>query len=244
MSDMRLQKFLADCGVASRRKSEEIIVQGRVAVNGTKVTELGTKVSGNDLVQVDGKKIKPVAKKIYMLLNKPVGYVTTVNDDFDRKTVMDLIKEEIRERVFPIGRLDYLTEGLIILTNDGDITYALTHPRHDIPKTYVVTLNSVPNPAAVDKLKHGVVIDGRKTMPAKVEWLKDNILQITISEGRNRQIRKMAEAVGYEVKALKRISIGNIRLGNVPLGRWRHLSKNEVEYLKRLVEISDNGKKY
>jgi len=232
MDNIRLQKFLADCGVASRRKAEEIIEAGRVKVNDVKITELGTKVNDNDVVMVDGKKVKPVFKKIYILLNKPVGYLTTVTDDRGRNTVMDLIKTEIHERVFPVGRLDYDTEGLLLLTNDGDITYSLTHPKHEVTKTYVITLNEVPTPVMVDKLRKGVKVDNRKTMPSEVDWLKDNILKITIHEGRNRQVRKMIEAVGYEVVELKRVSIGNIQLGNVPLGRWRHLTKSEVDYLR------------
>jgi len=232
MDNIRLQKFLADCGVASRRKAEEIILAGRVTVNDEKISILGTKVSDYDIVKVDGKKIKPVFKKIYILLNKPVGYLTTVSDDFNRLTVMDLIKNEIHERVFPVGRLDSDTEGLLLLTNDGDITYALTHPKHEIKKTYVAVLNAVPTPAAVEKLRRGVKIDDKKTLPAEVDWLKDNVLKITIHEGRNRQVRKMIEAIGYDVKELRRISMGNIQLGNIPMGRWRHLTKAEIEYLK------------
>jgi len=232
LDNIRLQKFLADCGVASRRKAEEIIEAGRVTVNNEKITQLGTKVSDHDVVMVDGKKVKPVFKKIYILLNKPVGYLTTVTDDRGRNTVMDLIKTEIHERVFPVGRLDYDTEGLLLLTNDGDITYALTHPKHEVTKTYVVALNEVPTPIMVDKLRKGVKVDNKKTMPSDVDWLKDNILKITIHEGRNRQVRKMIEAVGYEVVELKRVSIGNILLGNIPLGRWRHLTKSEIDYLR------------
>jgi 23S rRNA pseudouridine2605 synthase len=239
MDGIRLQKFLADCGVASRRKSEEIITQGRVTVNGAAAVTLGAKVQPGDAVEVDGKPVKPVTKKLYLLLNKPVGYVTTVADDFGRSTVLDLIKNEIRERVFPVGRLDYDTEGLLLLTNDGGVAYTLTHPKHRVPKTYVATLNEVPAPTAVDKLRRGVFVDGRRTSPARVEWLRDNILKLTVTEGRNRQIRKMAEAVGYEVTALKRVAIGSIMLGNVPLGRWRHLTKTEVDYLKRSGESVD-----
>jgi len=232
MEEIRLQKYLADCGVASRRKSEELILAGRVKVNGQVITQLGSKVTDNDEVLVDGEKVVPVFKKVYILLNKPVGYITTVSDDFGRQTVMDLVNDEIHTRIFPVGRLDYDTEGLLIMTNDGDVTYALTHPKHNIDKTYIATLNNVPHPDDVDKLRRGVVIDGRRTMPANIDWLKDNVLKITIHEGRNRQIRKMFEAVGYEVKHLKRISVGKIQLGNVPLGRWRHLTKAEIDYLK------------
>ncbi|OQB15912.1 MAG: Ribosomal large subunit pseudouridine synthase B [Firmicutes bacterium ADurb.Bin193] len=235
MEEIRLQKFLADCGVASRRKAEKMIVQGRVSVNGIVADKLGTKVSVDDTVTVDGRAVSLSNKKIYMLLNKPSGYVTTVSDECGRKTVIDLVKDEVKERVYPVGRLDFETEGLLLLTNDGDVAYALTHPKHHIPKTYIAVLDSVPSPASVEKLRRGVIIDGRKTAPSKVEWLKDNIIKIMIHEGRNRQIRKMAEAVGHSVVSLKRISIGEINLGNIPLGRWRHLTKTELEYLKKQV---------
>lgn len=236
MEKIRLQKYMADCGVASRRKAEEIILQQRVTVNGETITKLGTKVGDGDVVTVDGQVIKPTTKKVYMLLNKPTGYLTTASDDFGRKTIMDLIKGEVHDRVFPVGRLDFDTEGLLLLTNDGDVTYSMTHPKHEIPKTYIMTLDKAPSLKAISRLKSGVLIDDRRTLPAKVALIKENVLEIAISEGRNRQIRKMAEAVGYEVVALKRISIGKLTLGNIPLGRWRHLTKVELDYLQRLVD--------
>lgn len=236
MEEIRLQKYLADCGVASRRRAEELMLQGRVTVNDKTADKPGIKITGYDVVKVDGKPIHLPAKKVYMLLNKPPGYLSTVKDEHGRKTVMDLISDEVKERVFPVGRLDYDSEGLLILTNDGEITYALTHPKHNVSKTYVVTLDSVPSITAIDRLKKGVIVDGKRTKPAKVEWLFDNVLQISISEGRNRQIRKMAEAVGYKVVSLKRTSIGMLQLGNIPLGRWRHITKAELQYLKGLVK--------
>ena len=232
MEKIRLQKFMADSGIASRRKCEEIILSGRVKVNGVTVTELGTKVDDSDTVSVDGKDIRPKDKKVYILLNKPSGYLTTVGDDFGRPTVMDLIQDEIHTRIFPVGRLDLETEGLLLMTNDGELSYNLTHPKHNFYKTYEVYLNDIPNLGVVEKLKKGVIIDGRKTAPAKVEWIRDNILHISIHEGRNRQIRKMAEALGFKVEYLRRISMGNIILGNLPLGRFRHLNDNEIRYLK------------
>ncbi|MEE1043440.1 MAG: pseudouridine synthase [Clostridia bacterium] len=234
MEEIRLQKYMADCGVASRRKCEEIILQGKVKVNGVVVRELGTKVTDDDEVIVDGKAIKKVSKKFYIALNKPVGYITTVSDEFDRPTVMNLVEDEILTRVYPVGRLDFDTEGLLIMTNDGDLTFKLTHPKHIIFKTYVATLNDVPHPKDIERLKKGVVIDGKKTQQPKVNWLKDNVVEISISEGRNRQVRKMFEAIGYEVVNLQRIAVGNLTLGNIPLGRWRHLSNHEINYLKSL----------
>ena len=234
MEEIRLQKFMADCGVASRRKCEEIILQGKVKVNGIKVTELGTKVTEDDEVSVDGKVIKKVFKKVYIAMNKPVGFITSVSDEFDRPTVINLVEDEIHTRVYPVGRLDFDTEGLLIMTNDGELTYKLTHPKHLVYKTYVATLNDVPHPKDIEKLKKGVFIDGRKTQPPKVNWLRDNIVEISIFEGRNRQVRKMFEAIGYEVVNLQRIAVGNLTLGNIPLGRWRHLSNAEINYLKSL----------
>lgn len=236
MEEIRLQKYIADCGIASRRKAEEMILQKRVAVNGEIVTQLGTKVGQDDVVTVDGQRIKPTSKKVYVLLNKPAGYLTTASDDFGRRTVMDLIKGEVHTRVFPVGRLDYDTEGLLLLTNDGDVAYAMSHPKHKIQKTYIVTLDKVPSQKAIDRLRRGVIIDGQRTLPARVDLIENNMLEISIREGRNRQIRKMAEAVGYEVVALKRISIGILKLGNIPLGRWRHLTKMELDYLRKLVD--------
>lgn len=234
MEEIRLQKYMADCGVDSRRKCEQIILGGKVKVNGKTVTELGVKVTDNDKVEVNGELIKPVTKKVYIAMNKPVGYVTTVSDEFGRPTVMNLVEDEIFTRVYPVGRLDFDTEGLLIMTNDGDLTYKLTHPKHVIFKTYVAVLNEVPQPKDIERLKKGVMVDGRKTQPAKLNWLKDNVIEISISEGRNRQVRKMFEAVGYEVISLQRISVGNINLGNIPLGRWRHLVPAEISYLKSL----------
>jgi 23S rRNA pseudouridine2605 synthase len=236
MDEMRLQKYLSLCGVSSRRKAEELMQSGRVTVNGIIADKPGIKVSSGDIVKLDGREVRPENKKIYILLNKPVGYITTVCDNFGRKTVIDLVKNEISMRIFPIGRLDADSEGLLLMTNDGDVAYALTHPKHRIDKTYIVTLNSAPTAEAVENLRRGVIIDKRKTNPAKIKWTGGNVLKISITEGRNRQIRRMVKAVGYEVISLKRIQIGMIRLGNVPLGRWRHLTSVELQYLKGLVK--------
>lgn len=233
---VRLQKYIAMCGEASRRAAEAMIEDGRVWVNNQRVTELGTKVEiGADVVTLDGKKIKPEVKKYYIMLNKPVGYVSTVNDQFDRPTVVDLIGEEIKARVFPVGRLDYETEGLLLLTNDGDFTYKVTHPKFKMDKTYLVSLKGGISVKGLNMLRSGIEIEDYKTSPAEVEMLSCEkgvtVLKITIHEGKNRQVRKMMEAVGAKVMELKRISIGKVELGNLPLGRWRYLTSHEINYL-------------
>lgn len=233
---VRLQKYIAMCGTASRRKAEEMIADGRVKVNGERVTEQGVKVEiGADKVSVDGEELTLVAKKYYIMLNKPVGYVSTVSDQFDRPTVVDLLSEEIKTRIFPVGRLDYDTEGLLLLTNDGDFTYKVTHPKFEMGKTYIATVGGGLTIAGINALRRGVRIDDYKTSPAEVEIIdsekNETNVKITIHEGRNRQVRKMFEAVGVKVLALQRVSIGNVELGNLPLGRWRHLTSHEISYL-------------
>lgn len=236
MEQERLQKYIARCGISSRRKAEELILSGRVQVNGHKVIELGTKIDPlTDIVVVDGKKISEVKDFIYIKLNKPVGYVTTVKDQFDRKTVLDLIG--IKERVYPIGRLDYNTSGLLLLTNDGDLANKLMHPKYHIYKTYIAEVEGRVSDESINQLKKGITIEDYKTAPAKVKLLKyiDNksLVQISIYEGKNRQVRKMLDAVGHEVKTLKRISFGEISLEDLKVGSWAHLSNEEVEFLKR-----------
>lgn len=236
MEHERLQKYIARCGVASRRKAEKMILDGRVKINGIKVTKLGTKVEPvSDVIMVDNKKISPVDKYIYIKLYKPEGYVTTVMDQFNRKTVLDLI--DIKERIYPVGRLDYNTSGLLLLTNDGDLANRLTHPKYHIYKTYVAEIEGQANENIINTLKSGVVIDGYKTAPAKVELLKwegnRSTIQISIYEGKNRQVRKMFDAVSHKVIKLKRISFGEINLGNLKIGSWKNLSNKEVNFLKR-----------
>ena len=201
MEEVRLQKFLANSGVASRRKCEELILEGKVSVNGKVVNELGTKINPSvDKVECCGKLIHSSGKKVYILLNKPIGYVTTAKDQFDRDSVLDLVK--VKERIVPVGRLDMYTSGALILTNDGDFVYKVTHPKHEITKTYTVTLRGIIEDDAVEKLRNGVEIEDYITRPAKVRILKTDIeknisrLEITIHEGKNRQVRKMCEAVG------------------------------------------------
>ena len=231
---IRLQKFLANSGVASRRKCEELILDGKVSVNGQIVKELGTKVNpAVDKVEYCGNPVFSSNKFVYILLNKPIGYVTTAKDQFDRDSVLDLVK--VKERVVPVGRLDMYTSGALILTNDGDFVYKVTHPKHEITKTYTATVRGIIENDAVEKLRNGVEIEDYKTRPAKVKILKTdeekNIsrLEITIHEGKNRQVRKMCEAVGSKVVALHRSKIGDIGVKDLKLGTWRYLKDFEVK---------------
>lgn len=241
MEQIRLQKFLAEAGVASRRKAEELILAGKVEVNGKVVTELGTKINPDvDKVTYNGKIVENTEKKVYVLLNKPIGYVTTAKDQFNRDTVLNLVK--VKERVVPCGRLDMYTSGALILTNDGDFVYKITHPKHEITKTYTVTLKGIVRDEEVKKLRTGVEIDDNgtpyTTKPAKVKILKTDVekeisrLEITIHEGKNRQVRKMCEAVGRKVLALHRTKIGDLSVKDLKLGTWRYLKDFEIENLK------------
>ena len=232
---MRLQKYIAMCGVASRRSAEKLIESGRVLVNGSLVDYMGCEVDENkDEVSVDGKIITPEKRLYYIALNKPKNYVTTVSDEFDRPTVMELVRD-IGARIYPVGRLDFDTSGLLIMTNDGDFANAVTHPSHAVDKAYIARINRPLEKSEEILLRKGVDIDGRLTAPAKVESLpsaKINEVKITIHEGRNRQVRKMLEAVGVEVLSLKRIAIGGVTLGNLPEGKWRHLKDVEINKLR------------
>ena len=230
----RLQKYLAECGVASRRKCEEIILAGKVSINGKIVTELGTKIiPGKDKIELNGKEIL-LEKKVYILLNKPVGYVTTVSDEKERPTVMELL-DGIKEKVVPVGRLDMFTSGLLLLSNDGEFIYKVTHPKHETTKTYIVKTRGVPAEKDLEKLRVGVKIEDYTTSPAKVELLlKDNTnnisrIWIQIHEGRNRQVRKMCEAIGLSVIALKREGVGELTCEGVERGKWRYLTDEEVK---------------
>lgn len=237
MEEIRLQKFLAENGIASRRKCEELIKQGKVKVNG-EIAELGTKVDSSiDKIEYNGKLIEKKEKEhVYILLNKPIDYVTTVKDQFNRNTVLDLVKVK-NTRLVPVGRLDMYTSGAIILTDDGDFVYKVTHPKHEITKTYNVTLVGKITQEEVEKLKKGVDIGGFVTNRADVKILKidemKNVsrLQITIHEGKNRQIRRMCDALGKKVLSLHRSKIGNISVKDLKLGTWRYLKKDEIEML-------------
>lgn len=236
MEEIRLQKYLADCGVASRRKAEELIMQGKVCVNGEIVTQLGTKIKPNkDVVEFNGSKVTLNEEHIYILLNKPIGYVTTAKDQFNRDSVLDLVKTN--KRLVPVGRLDMYTSGALILTNDGDFVYKVTHPKHEIDKTYTVTIKGIVKNDEVESLRKGVKIEDYTTKPAKVKILKtdeeknQSRLEITIHEGKNRQVRKMCEAIGHKVLALHRSKIAGIGVKDIPLGKWRYLKSNEIKQI-------------
>ncbi len=235
----RLQKVIAHAGIASRRDAEEIITAGRVTVNGKVVTELGTKIEPRrDRVAVDGKMLK-AEKYVYILLNKPKGVVTTLEDPRGRKTVADIVTK-IPERIYPVGRLDYNTEGLLIMTNDGDITHALTHPSHEIAKTYLAKVEGFPPEEKLDKLRVGIRLEDGVTAPAKINIVDIDrekeltTLEIIIYEGKNRQIRRMCETIGHPVKNLKRIQYAFLTLEGLRRGQYRQLLAREVEELKLL----------
>lgn len=237
MNEERLQKVIAASGIASRRKAEQLIVDGKVKVNGSVVTELGTKVvPGVDEIEVFGEKLESGGKKYYIMLNKPAGYLTTTTDDRGRKTVMELVSD-IKARLFPVGRLDYDTEGLLIITNDGDFANKLIHPSKDIGKTYIAEIKGLPELSVLKILQRGVDIGECVTRPAEVELVKGNkhssTVKITIKEGKKRQVRRMLEVVGHPVLSLKRVAIGPIMLGNLPKGKWRHLRREEIERIMR-----------
>ncbi len=225
---VRIQKYISDCGYTSRRKAEELILKGVVTVNGM-VAKTGDKIDENTaIVRVEGKLIRPEVKKVYIMLNKPVGYLSSVSDDRGRKTVIDLLKG-VKERVVPVGRLDYDTEGLLLLTNDGDFTYTVTHPKHNIQKTYLAGLNEIPDDDKLTLLKEGVEIEDYIAKADKLSKGKGKDVYITISQGKNRQVRKMFEKIGYKVVKLKRISIGNLTLDGLKSGEWKYLEKNDIK---------------
>ena len=235
---MRLNKYIAQAGICSRRKADQLIANGNVKINGGVVTEMGAQVEEGDKVVVNGKPVDAAgAKKVYVVVNKPLGYVTTMEDDKERATVADLVSD-IPERLFPVGRLDYNTTGLLIMTNDGDLTYSLTHPKHEVYKTYVATVSRIISYARLNKLRKGVDIGGFVTSPAFVKVIKQNprsaVVEIKIREGKNRQVRKMFAAVGNRVQTLERTAIGDLRLGRLKEGHYRKLTRQEIDYLKSL----------
>lgn len=234
---MRINKYIADAGICSRRKADELISNGNVKINGLTVKELGVDVAEGDVVEVNGSVIEAGHRKVYVAVNKPAGVITSMDDDRERETVADIVAD-IPERLFPVGRLDYNTTGLLIMTNDGQLTYTLTHPKHEVYKTYVAKVEGVLSGARAAKLRRGVDIGGFVTSPARVKVLKQMpryaVVEISIREGKNRQVRKMFAAVGNKVRELKRTQIGEIRLGRLKEGHYRKLTREEIEYLKSL----------
>lgn len=227
----RLQKVLAAAGVASRRSAEDLIRAGRVTVNQKIITEMGVRVSPTDQILVDGKPINRTPRHTYVLLNKPIGVVSTAHDEHGRRTVLDLVKTP--ERVYPVGRLDYDSEGLLLLTNDGELTFRLLHPRHEIPREYHVWVTPSPNEEQLAQIRRGVEIEGKRTQPAEVRRLPGGFLSVTIREGRKRQVRLMSEAVGLRVNRLRRVRMGPLTLGSLQPGQWRELGPTEVQALIR-----------
>jgi len=233
---------MAKAGVASRRRCEELIAAGEVMVNGKTVTEFGLKVDPDvDKILVSGKKLSSPEKKYYLVLYKPRGYVSTVKDEKGRKSVIDLL-EGFHERVYPVGRLDYASEGLLLLTNDGDLTFGLTHPKGRIPKTYIVRVTGHPSANKLALLENGIPLEGKLTAPAKVKTLEvtdtKTLLEITLYEGRNRQVRKMCEYIGHPALRLIRTKVANIQLEELRPGQFRQLGDNELKKLKKLVARS------
>jgi 23S rRNA pseudouridine2605 synthase len=246
---IRLQKIISTAGIASRRAAETLIVEGRVTVNGETVRELGSKADpASDDIRVDGRRVKAPGRRRYILLNKPRGYITTRSDPQQRPTVIDLLTTGgVRDYVYPVGRLDYDSEGLLLLTSDGDLAARLTHPRHGIGREYHVRVRGVPDGRALERLRKGIALDGEKTAPATVEIHQvvesshgpNAILSMVIHEGRNRQVRRMCEAVGHPVSRLKRVGIGPITDDHIRPGEFRDLSEREVAALKREAERED-----
>lgn len=234
---MRLQKYLASCGVASRRASEKLIAEGHVCVDGVKITEMGAQVEDGQTVTVDGKRVTPEERKYYIMYHKPAGEVTTVSDPEGRKTVLSRFVD-FPARLYPVGRLDYDSEGLLLLTNDGELTERMLHPSREVEKTYLARVSNTVTEAEARRLEQGVMVDGRRTSRAKVRILGSKQLYtdmlITIHEGRNRQVRKMVEQVGHQVVQLRRIRFGPQKLGELPRGMWRELSQAEIDELMEL----------
>ena len=234
----RLQKYMSRCGVASRRKAEELILAGLVKVNGETIRKLGAKIiPGKDRVEVKGKEINP-AEFIYLMLNKPKGYITGNRDPQGRLTVLDLLPEEF-PRVFPVGRLDYNTTGLLLLTNDGQLAFGITHPSYEVKKTYEALVKGVPEPASLESLRKGILLEDGPTLPAKVDIIKvktgNAIIRIVIREGRKRQVRRMFRAIGHPVMELMRVGIGPLTLDGLPLGKYRPLNGMEIAALRKIL---------
>ncbi|MGB7297482.1 MAG: pseudouridine synthase [Candidatus Aminicenantales bacterium] len=239
---IRLNKFLSEAGVASRRQADRWILEGRVSVNRRIVDELGVKVDEDrDVIQVDGKTVKKESRFLCLLLNKPSGYLVTLKDPFHRPTVRDLLPASLG-RVFPVGRLDFQSEGALLLTNDGELAYRLTHPRFGVRKTYIVRVRGQPDEKALRRLERGVLVEGKKTAPTQAVLLtanpKSSRLRIELSEGRKREVREMCRAVGHPVLELRRVAFAGLGLKSLKIGAWRHLEPPEVRRLRRLVDLA------
>ncbi len=241
MAQIRLNKFLAQAGLASRREADRMIEEGRVAVNGEVIQTLGHKIEEErDRVEVDGIKIKQEKKRYYVMLNKPPGYLVSLKDSFGRPKVRDLLPT-LKGRVFPVGRLDSDSEGLLLLTNDGGLAFRLTHPRFKIKKVYLVRVKGTPESSDLRRLKRGIILDGKKTAPARIKLLssssRESFLRVEIHEGRKREIRRLFDVIGHKVIELQRIEFGSLSLGKLRKGKWRSLDRSEIDKLKALVKL-------
>ena len=242
---IRLNKFLAQAGVASRREVDKMIAEGRIKVNGQVVQVLGYKIDDEkDRVDVEGRRVEKEEGLVYLMINKPPGYLVTLKDNFQRPTIQQLLPS-LRKRVFPVGRLDYDSSGLLLLTNDGELAYRLTHPRFKVPKVYLVKVKGEPDPSELTRLEKGIYLDGKKTAPAKIIQIggdpKKSLLKIEIYEGRKREVKRMFQAIGHKVLQLQRINFGGLRLGNLKMGKWRFLTPKEIETLKKQVALKQMG---
>lgn len=238
---IRLNKFLSQAGVTSRREADRLIAEGRVTVNGEVILTLGCRIDeGKDKVEVDGKRVKKDETPVYVMLNKPPGYLVSLKDPFGRPTIKDLLSS-VKSRIFPVGRLDYQSEGLLLLTNDGELAFRLTHPRFRIKKVYLVKIRGIPDASKLSRLERGIYLDGRRTAPAKVKPLKvtskESLLRVEIHEGWKREVRRMFEAIGHGVLGLQRIRFGGLSLGKLKSGRWRSLTPQEIGKLKSHVGL-------
>jgi len=241
MAQIRLNKYLAQAGVASRREADRMIAEGRVAVNGEVIQALGHRIEAEiDKVEVDGVKVKKETKHYYLMLNKPPGYLVSLKDSFGRPTVRDLLPT-LKGRVFPVGRLDFDSEGLLLLTNDGELAYRLAHPRFKIKKIYLVRVKGKPGSSSLHRLEKGIILDGKKTAPARINVLssslKESLLRVEIHEGRKREIRRLFEVIGHKVVALQRNKFGNLSLGHLKKGKWRYLTRDEIGSLRNQVRL-------
>jgi pseudouridine synthase len=238
---IRLNKFLAQAGITSRREADIMIAEGRIKVNGRVVKVLGYKIDDEkDRVEVDGRRVEREEGLVYLMLNKPPGYLVTLKDNFQRPTIRQLLPS-LSQRVFPVGRLDYDSSGLLLLTNDGELAFRLTHPRFRIPKAYLVEVRGEPGPSELSRLEKGIYLDGKKTAPAKIAQirsdLKKSLFKVEIYEGRKREVRRMFQAVGHKVLQLQRINFAGLKLGNLKAGKWRYLTRKEVDSLKKLAAL-------